>query len=103
MNNWRSTAYSAFFARKGEAFSDVFDAADESAKKSISMFFHYLEKIAALREAKLVDEKLLKSILGRYIAYWFAEIIDPMQAEPAGSDWVGMLTKIKTLKALVVE
>lgn len=100
MNGWRSATYSAFTGQAGNSFADVYTAASDDQKKSMSMFFHYLEKVAALREAGLVDDKLLKSILGRYFKYWFDEVIDPMGDELAGSEWAGMLAKVKKLKPL---
>ena len=100
MNKWRSKAYSALTSKTGQSFQSAFDASTPDEKKAISMFFHYLEKIAALKDADLVDKELLSNILGRYLEYWFSEVIEKLSPDPPGSEWTGMLEKIQKLKAI---
>lgn len=102
MNEWRSLSWSSISSSHGESCSSVFSSASPKAQKALSMFFHYLEKIAALDEAKLLDESLLKATLGRYFHHWFAEAIDKMAPEPSDSEWIPMLEKIKKLRRFAV-
>ncbi len=75
MNQVRGVAFDAIRSRPGQTFKFVYEAVNAETKASLSIFLHFLEKIASLDETDMVDKKLLKDLLGRYFAFWFQHVL----------------------------
>jgi hypothetical protein len=97
MNQVRGVAFDAIRSRPGQKFEFVYEAVNEETKASLSIFLHFLEKIASLDKTNMVDKKLLKDLLGRYFAFWFQHALDDLSPEPESSEWHALLLGIKML------
>jgi hypothetical protein len=99
MNQVRGIAFDAIRSRPGQTLEFVFGAVNAETKASLSIFLHFLEKVASLEKTGMLDKPLLKSLLGRYFSFWFRNAIDSLAPEPATSEWHDLLASIKKLSS----
>ena len=98
MTNCRRVLYDKIHNGKGKSFNSIFDESTAEDRLSISIFLHYLERMNALVQANMVDQSLLKSILGRYLSIWFQDVFMFLSPEPRDSQWCGIFQEISELK-----
>ncbi len=97
MNQVRGVAFDAIRSRPGQTFEFVYGAVNAETKASLSIFLHFLEKVASLDKSDMVDKDLLKNLLGRYFTFWFRNTLENLSSEPPSSEWHDLLLGIRKL------
>ena len=93
----RDRAYLALAAKPYVSFEAAYNRSEMKDRTSLSIVFHFLERIYVLKECGLIQEDILGKVMGRYFQFWHSNVLKHLLPEPPGSEWEDLLHKVRML------